>query len=119
MALFTVLARPEPLTEPAVVADRFRWSAFLFAPVHALLHGLWVTMLLLVAVIIGLDFAAAFIGGGAAVLLYVLIAWLYALESPALERARWRRRGFFLEADRIASSADLAAVDWLRRGASR
>ncbi len=119
MTLYTVLARPEPLTEPAVVPDRFRWTALLFAPLHALLSGLWVTFVLLVLVIAGLVAVAGFIGGGAAFLVYGLVAWLYALESPALERRKWRRRGFSREAERIAASADLAAVDWLQRGAGR
>jgi hypothetical protein len=99
---------------PAVVPDRFSWLAFLLPPVFALAHGLWLELVAWVVFVVALGFAGIAIGAGAAFWIYWTVALLIGFEASALRGGALRRRGFRHRADLVASTGDIAQVQYLR-----
>jgi hypothetical protein len=114
MTLYSVFDRR--LDEaPAVVPDRFSWFAALLPPVYALVHGLWLGLLVWVLLLALVVLASLWLGGAAGVWLYVLLAVLAGFEAPSVRRRALRRRGYVHRAELVAAAADLAERDWLQR----
>ncbi|MDB5506025.1 MAG: hypothetical protein JWR75_663 [Devosia sp.] len=113
MTLYSIHARSEPLSEPAVIADRFSWTAALLAPIYALAHGLWLAAVALVVAIVALGFAAMVLGA-AAFWLYVLVAVFFGFEVNALRRRKAERRGLLYRGELVAFSPEEAMRDWLK-----
>lgn len=115
MTLYSVYERPNDA--PAAVADRFSWSAALLPPVHALVHGLWLLLVVWVVGTIAIALSSLWIGGEAAFWLYVLFATLIGFEAASFRRVRTAKRGGNYRGDVIAAGEDLALVDYLKRQA--
>lgn len=117
MTVYSVFERPDAMA-PAVIPEKFSWFAALLPPVYALVHGLWLALLLFAAIVIALVFGSVIIGDEAAFWLYVLLAVLIGFEAPAFRRRALKVRGWTYRSDVIAAGEDLAQRDWLRRRSS-
>lgn len=114
MTLYSVFDRR--LDEaPAVVPDRFSWFAALLPPVFAVVHGLWLGLVLYLVGVVAIVLASMWVGGEAGFWLYVLFAIGIGFEASSLRRRGLRRRNFVYRADLIAPATDLAEVEWMRR----
>lgn len=114
MTLYSVFERSNEIA-PAVVPEKFSWLAALLPPVYALVHGLWLGLVVYVVAVVALGFAGLWIGGEAVFWLYVLFALLIGLEAPAFRRRKLAARGWTWRGDVIAAAEDLAQRDWLSR----
>lgn len=114
MTLYSVFERSNEIA-PAVVPEKFSWLAALLPPVYALVHGLWLGLVLYVVAVVALGVAGLWIGAEAGFWLYVLLALLIGFEAPAFRRRKLVARGWTWRADVIAGAEDLAQRDWLRR----
>ena len=117
MTIYSVYTRDRAHTgtESRAVPDRFIWSAALFTPVWALVHGLWVAFIAWLAFAIALVVASDFIGGDAAFWVYVLASVLIGFEAPSLRRASLANGGWRYRGEAAAGSADVAEAECLRR----
>lgn len=112
MTIYSVFERPDAIA-PAVVPEKFSWTAAIVPPVHALHHGLWLGLVLYLVAVAALVVAGLWLGGEAGFWLYVLLAAWYGFEAPALRRAKLRRQGWIYRTDVIATAPELAQRDWL------
>ncbi|MBD8066470.1 DUF2628 domain-containing protein [Devosia sp. PTR5] len=112
MTLYAIL-KPAPGSAllPEAVADKFSWFAFFLPPIHALVHGLWGQLVVVVIGLIAVFAAGWFAGGEAAFWLYVLLAVSAGFATPGSQRRTLRRRGYTLTGYRVASDPDLARLD--------
>lgn len=115
MPLFEIVT-PRTGSDPlktVFIGDRFSWGAALLPPVWALIYALWLeafgwfVMTALIAV------AGLFIGGEAAVWLYMLFALWIGFAASDLRLAALERRGNVSAGTRIAEDEFLAERDWL------
>jgi hypothetical protein len=113
VTLYSVYERPSDA--PTAVADRFSWSAPLLPPVHALVHGLWLLLLIWVVGLVAIAGASLMIGGAAALWLYVLFATLIGFEASSFRRVKTAKRGGLYRTEIVAAGEDLALVDYLKR----
>jgi hypothetical protein len=113
VTLYAVFERADEIA-PVAVAERFSWFAALLPPVYALVHGLWLGLILYIAALFVLVFGAAFIGGEAAGWLYVLFALLIGFEASAFRRRALRHRGWHEAGEIVAGAPDLALVSFLQ-----
>ncbi len=113
MALYTVHDRPD--APPVVVADRFSWSAALFGPFYALLHGLWLMLLVWIAGAAIVAAATYYLGDDAGTGLYIVLALLLGFEAPAFRRAKLGRKGYAYRSEIVARDEDLALSQVLSR----
>lgn len=114
MTLYSVFDRRRD-EAPAVVPDRFSWFAALLPPVFGIVNGLWLETLGYVVAVVLIVFSGSAFGGEAGFWLYVLLAVAIGWEAPALRRRALRRRGWVYRGELIASAADAAEVEWVRR----
>ncbi|HEY0918656.1 DUF2628 domain-containing protein [Devosia sp.] len=116
MTLYAIFERGTPVREaPVSVPERFSWLAVLLPPVFAVLHGLWLELVIFAVAAAALALASPWLGGAAAFWLYVLLAVLIGFEAPSLRRAALRRRGWTCRTEIIAAAGDLAEAAWLQR----
>lgn len=113
MTLYAVFERPDEIA-PVAVPEKFSWFAALLPPVYALVHGLWLGLLLFVAAVIVLVFSSVLVGDEAAFWLYVLLALLIGFEASAFRRRALRHRGWRHAGDVFAGAGDLALVSYLQ-----
>ena len=113
MTLYSVYERTNDA--PTAVADRFFWSAALLPPVHALVHGLWLLLILWVVGAVAIIASSVVAGGEAAFWLYVLFATLIGFEASSFRRVKTGKRGAEYRTEVIATGEDLALVDYLKR----
>ena len=113
MTLYSVYERPSDA--PLAVADRFSWSAALLPPVHALVHGLWLLLVIWVVGTVAIAAASLVIGGEAAFWLYLLFATLIGFEAGSFRRVKTAKRGGRYRTEIVAADEDLALVDYLKR----
>ena len=113
MTLYSVYARPDHA--PVLVADRFSWFAALLPPVYALVHRLWVSLLLWVAAIAVIAGGAMWIGGEAAFWCAVLLGLCFGFEAPAARHRALTRRGYAHAADLVGTSEDTTTLEFLRQ----
>lgn len=112
MTLYSVFERADEIA-PAVVPEKFSWAAAIVPPVYALMHGLWLGLILFVLAIAALTVARLWIGGEAVFWLYVLLAAWIGFEAPAFRRRKLEARGWTYRSDVVATGVDLAQRDWL------
>ena len=105
---------------PAVVPDRFSWFAALLPPVFALVHRLWLELIVYVAIVVVLSSAALWIGDDASFWIYVVFAVWIGFEAASIRRSALQRQGWSYRTDVVAAADDLAELEWLKRqGAGR
>jgi hypothetical protein len=101
MAVYTVHQPPvkagQPSADPdrfAFVRDGFHFWAFVFAPLWMIRRRLWLTLLLYVALTVGLEIALNVLGASDAAqfAVFVLISFLVGLEAGTLRRWTLTRR---------------------------
>jgi hypothetical protein len=88
----------------AFVRDGFSWRAFAFGPLWMLRHRLWLSLFIYAIVVSGLFFTAYVmrLSDGFEVIIMLLIAMLIGLESATLRRwklHRWRDHGIVVAED--------------------
>lgn len=115
MTLYAIFD-PEPGSAelPRAVPERFSWLAMLLPPVHLVLHRLWLEALVWLVTTAALVLLAPYIGGGTALLLYVLGAIWLGLSAPDWRREKLARQGWRFRGERVAASPDLAQLEALR-----
>ncbi len=113
MTVYSVYAREGDL--PAAVPDRFRWSAALLPPVHALLHRAWAMLALWLVITVAIVVASLWIGGEAGFWLYVLFAAWLGFAAPEFHARALARRGWRHGSEIVAADEDLALLTWLSR----
>jgi hypothetical protein len=113
VTLYSVYERPSDA--PTVVADRFSWSAALLPPVHALVHGLWLLLVIWVFGTVAIAGLSVLVGGEAAFWLYVLFAALIGFEAASFRRVKTAKRGGRYRTEIVAAGEDLALVDYLKQ----
>ncbi len=114
MTLYSVFDRR--LSEaPEVVPDRFSWFAALLPPVFAVVHRLWLPLVLWVVLVAAVGALGVAFGAEVGSWTYVLLSVLIGFEAPALRRRGLRRRGYLYRSELIAAAPDLAQVDWMQR----
>lgn len=102
MARFTVhvpgfAASREAAIEGAVlVHDGWSWGAFVFGPFWLMAHRHWLTGLVaLVVLALALAGIAMLpVAGGIKALLWLLVGWLFGIESASLRRLALKRGGY-------------------------
>ncbi len=103
MAIYTVHEPPSRQGAGTGHADGFRFVrdgvylwAFIASPIWMIWHGLWLVLVLFVAILALLDIGLAALGMSSTsiVAIDILIAWLVALEGSSLRRWTLSRRGF-------------------------
>ena len=99
---------------PQAVPDRFSWNAAVLPPVFLLAHRLWLETLAWLAGAFALRAVSPLIGGGAAFWLYVLVAMALSFAAPTLRRRALHRRGWQARGYRVAASADLARLEFMK-----
>lgn len=114
MTLYSVFDRRQN-EAPEVVPDRFSWFAALLPPVYALVHRLWLPLVVWLVLVIAIAGLGVVFGGDVGFWTYVLLAVLIGFEAPALRRRGLRRRGYLYRSDLIAAAPDLAQVEWMKR----
>lgn len=122
MRLHSLYRRPAdgPDAPPEMVAERFSWPAFLFAPIWLLANGLWLWFAGWIALVAALAAASLWLGPDAAGSAYLLAMLLLGFEASNLRRARLERRGYLESGERFAPDPETAAIGWMRdRDASR
>lgn len=125
MSLYQVLQRPEGVVDPlpnsgaVFIKDRFSWLAGLLPPVWAIVHGLWLELVIWIAAMIALGAASMIIGDEAVFWLNVLVAILIGLEATNIRTAALRRKGYQPLGDIIAGAEDLAEMEFIKRGSMR
>ena len=113
MTIYAVLEHAvKPI--PVVVAERFSWFAALLPPIWAAVHGLWLELVVYVALLCVLGFAGIFVGGSAVFWIYVACAIWIGFEAASLRRAALRRRGWRDRGEIVAPSEDVALLERLR-----
>jgi hypothetical protein len=112
VTLYSVFERSDEIA-PAVVPEKFSWLAALLPPVYALVHGLWLGLLLYVSAVVILGLAGLWVGAEAGFWLYVLLAVLIGFEAAGFRRAKLRAKGWTYRSELIAGAEDLAQRDWL------
>jgi len=113
-SLFEPKADADPLTQPAIVSDGFSPFAFWLPPVYMLMHRLWLAMVFYVIAVAGLLVLTPWLGQGAAMMIYFLLALAIGFEAGSLRRSKLRRRGFTHAHEIVAAEKDLAELQWLR-----
>lgn len=113
MTLYSVYQRQGDA--PTAVADRFSWFAALLPPVHALVHGLWLLLVIWAVGAVAIAGSSLLVGGEAAFWLYVLFATLIGIEAASFRRVKTARRGGRYRTEIVAAGEDLALVDYLKR----
>jgi hypothetical protein len=113
MTIYAVFDR-DATGAPAVVPDRFSWLAALLPPLFALLHGLWLELVVYVIAVVLLGAAAPTFGGTAIFWIYVAFALWIGFEAPAMRRSALRRRGWRFRSDIVAASSDMAELEGFR-----
>ncbi len=122
MAVYQVFISPRGARNPQAesgavfIPDRFSWGAALLPPVWAMLHGLWLELVIWVAGMIVLGALAPVLGDTAVFWTYVLASVLIGAEAAGIRASNLRRRGYFGGGDIIAGSIDLAEMRWIRSG---
>jgi len=120
VTLYSIFEPGTAAAAPAAVPERFSWLAALLPPVFALVHGLWLEFVAYGLAVALLAAGALWLGGVAAIWLYVLLAALIGFEAPSIRRAALQRRGWTYRTEIIAAADDLAQLAWLQRaGAAR
>ena len=113
-SLFEPPADADRSAQPAVVADRFSPFAFWLPPAYMLMHRLWLALVVYVAAVLALVLLAPWLGQGATLLIYGVLAVAIGFEAASLRRAKLRRRGFRYGGEVVAAQKDLAELEWLR-----
>jgi hypothetical protein len=111
--VYSVYARDGDL--PAAIADRFRWSAALLPPVHALAHRAWAMLALWAAGTVTIVVLSMWTGGGAGFWLYLLFAAWLGFAAPQFRARALAHRGFHHGSEIIAADEDHALLTWLSR----
>jgi hypothetical protein len=89
---------------PVLVREGFTWGALVFGPLWLLAQGAWLAGLLGLC----LDFGAAFLPARAAIVAWLLLAWVYGVLGRDILRWTLERRGFLLAHVVAARNADSA-----------
>lgn len=103
MKIYTVflpagLAPAQAMERVKFVKQGFDWAAFLVTPFWAVRHKLWLALALWIAALaaIGLISALAHLNSAAVLLLYIVLALAFGLESDRLKQNRLFNAGFLL-----------------------
>jgi len=116
MTLFAIFEPKDGKTKlPAAIPETFSWLAAVLPPVYALVHGLWLELIAFVVAVVLLGFATTFIGGDAAVLIYLLFALWIGLAAPSIRRHALSWRGWRHRTDLVATDPDLARLSWMEK----
>ena len=102
------LGRPDL---PAAIPEKFSWLAAVLPPVFLAMHGLWLELVAWVLKVVALVVLSAFIGGGAAFLLYVLASIWFGFAASGFRRHALHWRGWTHRGERVALSADMAQLE--------
>lgn len=103
MIAYSVLEPSPPPDDPIEHADRiafvregFAWLALLFPFIWLLVHGMWLVLLLFIAVVaaVNVGFVATGLGEAAASWATIAISVLFAFQANDLRRWTLERRGF-------------------------
>jgi|TARA_A100001391_G_scaffold160458_1_gene119129 hypothetical protein len=109
MTLYAIYAKPENGPDAiSILADKFSWGAFLFAPLWAISRGAIAYLLLWIAVAGGLFLLVPRIGDDIAGLLYLIFAlWTgfaaSSIAGRALEGRNWIASGVLAAENTIAA----------------
>ena len=124
MSLVQVLlspgANPDPLANSGAVfvPERFSWFAALLPPLWAIVHGLWVELIIWVAAMAVLGGIDLFLGSEATFWLYVLGATWVGFEASAIRVAALERKQFQRAGELISSDEISAEMEWMKRKAN-
>ncbi|HVW92455.1 MAG TPA: DUF2628 domain-containing protein [Devosia sp.] len=113
MTIYAVLEH-DVKPAPVAVAERFSWFAAVLPPLWAIAHGLWLELVLYVALLCVLSFFGLLIGSAAAFWIYVACAVWIGFEAAGVRRAALRRRGWRERGEVVAPSEDVAMLAGLR-----
>lgn len=123
MHLFQVLLRPgassDPLSDSGAtfVADNFSWFAALVPPLWAIVHGLWLELIIWIGAMVALGAVDLVMGSEASFWFYVLSAVWIGYEASAIRVSALKRKQFHLAGDLIASDEIFAEMEWMKREA--
>lgn len=120
MSLYQVLQHPlgvEVSSDESgarFIQERFSWSAALIPPLWAMVHGLWLELLIWITAMLLLVGVDRMLGEEVSFWLYVLCAIFIGFEAANIRASALRRKGFRLAGDIIAPSEDIAEMTWLK-----
>jgi hypothetical protein len=114
MTLYSVFDRRQN-EAPEVVPDRFSWFAALLPPVFAIVHRLWLPLVVWLVLVVAIGLLGVVLGPDMGFWTYILLSAFIGFEAGALRRRGLRRRGYLYRSELIAAAPDLAQVDWMKR----
>jgi hypothetical protein len=115
MPLIEILTPPDS-TDPLktqLIRDRFSWGAALVPPLWMLAHHLWLETFGWCVGALAIAVLGLYLGGNAAVWLYVLYAAWTGFAASDLRVSALRRKGYAQTGTRIAQDEMAAERDWL------
>lgn len=116
MTLYSIYTKPEKGPDAlSVLAERFIWSAFLFAPLWALLRGAWAYLTLWIVIAGGLFWVAPLIGGNAATALYAVFALWTGFAAPQIAARALEHRDWMANGELAAPDSATAERLWLEK----
>ena len=122
MTLYSIYAKPEKGPDAlSVLAEKFSWTAFLFAPLWALAHGAFAYLVLWMVLVAALFWSAPLIGWGAALALYGVFALWTGFSAAQIAGRAMLHRDWIVRGEVAASDAVAAERLWLEKtyGAAR
>ena len=112
MTLYAIFdPKPGRSDLPAAIPEKFSWLAAVLPPLFLAAHGLWLELVAWALKVVALVVLSAFIGDGAAFLLYVLASVWLGFAAPGLRRHALYWRGWTRRGERVALSADMAQLE--------
>lgn len=116
MTLYSIYAKPDKGPDALhVLADRFSFGAWLFAPIWALGRGALAYLFVWIGVVAGLVLVAPVIGPDAAVAVYMVFALWTGFAAPAIASRALERRDWLAQGALIARDAETAELLWLEK----
>ena len=104
---------------PRAVPEKFSWTALLLPPVFFMRHGLWIELAGFIIALVGLSYAADYLGQDTVVGLYLISALWLGFAAASIRRAGLGRAGWRYRTELTAPAADTAQLVWLRLGQDR
>lgn len=120
MPVYQVMRDPAAGSAPdsinaSFIREGFSPLAFFLPPVWALVHRLWLELLVWIVLVLILWFAGDFLGVPTNFFLYVLFATYIGYDAAAIRIRALRRKGHDEAGHVVAQTFEQAQMEWLRR----
>jgi hypothetical protein len=114
MTLYAIHTQPDAGPEAiAITREAFSWTAFVFTPLWAIAHRLWLLLLAWLAIVGIACGLAVFAGPDAGIWTYLAFALWCGFASAQLIGYGLEKRGYIAHGEILAPDPDTAEMLWL------